>query len=93
MPNQAAFESTFAQLSADASRNGSCAWADPEHLSFTCIGTFSVETRTFEGASLSMIFLNDHAVQFITGTYDPAFVSSAEAGAAKLAQEARTRSM
>lgn len=93
IPSHASFEATFAQLSAAAAGNGTCSWVSPEHLAFTCTGTFSEETQAFEGASLSMVFLNDHAVQFMTGTYDPAFVSWAEAGAGKLAEEARARNL
>lgn len=92
IPSHASFEAAFAQLSAAAAANGTCAWVSPEHLAFTCTGAFG-ETQAFEGASLSMVFLNDHAVQFMTGTYDPAFVSWAEAGAWKLAQDARARNL
>jgi len=75
-------------LSATAAANGTGAWVSPEHLAFTCTGTFD-ETQAFEGPSISMILLNDHAAQSITGTNAPVFASWAEAGAWKLAQDAR----
>ncbi|MDQ4501464.1 hypothetical protein [Sinomonas sp. ASV322] len=89
----AAFEAAFAQLSPDISATGPCVWESPEHLAFTCIGTFNADTKAFKGASLSMVFLGDHAMQFMVGTDDPAFVGGAEAGAWKLAQEARRRNL
>jgi hypothetical protein len=92
IPSHASFEAAFAQLATAAAANGTCTWVSPEHLAFTCTVAFGV-TQAFEGASVSMVFLNDHAVQFMTGTYDPAFVSWAEAGAWKLAQDARARNL
>lgn len=91
-PRHASFEGAFARLSASAGANGACSWESPKHLAFTCTGTFG-ETQSFEGASTSMIFLDDHAVLTMIGTYDPSFVPRAEVGAWELAQEARARKL
>lgn len=90
--DHAAFEAEFTQLTTTAAAKGTCVWASPEHLVFTCTGAFG-KTEAFEGASTSMVFINDHAVELIVGTEDPAFVPSAETGSRKLAAETRTRNL